>query len=188
MARRLAELDRRERDRKIALAIVRILIVWVVLFTTYYLVPLEEVSGDDPVVLVGTALVVFGAVVGWSISRVLKADLPALRAVEALGFTIPLFLCLFAIVYLVLDRQEPASFSESLDRIDALYFAITVFATVGFGDITPDTSTSRTVVSLQMLLNLVVLGVVVRVVIGAARLGIKSGGNDGPGDSSGEGS
>ena len=37
-----------------------------------------------------------------------------------------------------LDRSIP--FSETFGRTDALYFTVTVLATVGFGDITPVTS------------------------------------------------
>ena len=36
------------------------------------------------------------------------------------------------------DAQDPSSFGEPLTRSDALYFTITIFATVGFGDINPD--------------------------------------------------
>ncbi len=31
--------------------------------------------------------------------------------------------------------MDPAAFNETLTRIDSLYFTLTVFATVGFGDI-----------------------------------------------------
>ncbi|MBM9466022.1 potassium channel family protein [Nakamurella leprariae] len=50
--------------------------------------------------------------------------------------------------------------------VGALYFSVTVFATVGFGDMTPESGAIRLLVSVQMLLNLVVLGVVFRVVAG----------------------
>jgi len=50
-----------------------------------------------------------------------------------------------------------------------------VFATVGFGDITPITHQTRLVVSVQMLLNLVVIGVVVKLMIGAAQRGVSAG-------------
>jgi CDP-diglyceride synthetase len=172
MARRLADLDRRERTRKIVLAAVRIVLVWVLLATCYYTVPLEDISGNHPAALVTTIVLVFGAVFAWATLRVLKADLPQLRAAEAVGFTVPFFLTLFAIVYLVLAQPPGQNFSERLDRVSALYFTITVFATVGFGDITATSQGAQLVVSLQMLLDLVVLGVVVKVLFGAARRGI----------------
>jgi hypothetical protein len=49
-----------------------------------------------------------------------------------------------------------------------------VFSTVGFGDITPETNGARIVVSIQMLLDLVVLGAVVRLVVNAAKSGLES--------------
>ena len=52
-----------------------------------------------------------------------------------------------------------------------MYFAITVFATVGFGDITPKTDLARVVIMRQMLADLPVLGLVVRVMVGAVRAG-----------------
>jgi len=40
---------------------------------------------------------------------------------------------------------------------------------VGFGDISPRTDAARLTVSLQMLLDLAILGVLARLVVGAAR-------------------
>jgi len=45
-----------------------------------------------------------------------------------------------------------------------------VFATVGFGDITPQTELARIVVTIQMLVGLTVVGVVAKVLFGAARM------------------
>jgi hypothetical protein len=91
------------------------------------------------------------------------------RAVITLGMVIPFFLLLFASFYLSLAATSAASFSQQLDHSGSLYFTVTVFATVGFGDIVPVTAVSRLVTSVQMLLDLVVLGAVVRIVIFAAR-------------------
>ena len=44
-----------------------------------------------------------------------------------------------------------ASFTEPLTRADALYFTVTVFSTVGFGDITAKSETARVVLIVQML-------------------------------------
>ena len=177
MARRLIDLPPRERLRRIGLAMARVVAVWVVLAVGYYLLPLEDISGSHPVYLVAFVLVLFGAVFAWTTYRVFTADLPQLRAAEAVGFTVPFFLSLFAVLYLVLDKQA-AGFSVPLDRITSLYFTVTVFATVGFGDITPTTHASELLVSLQMVLDLVVLGVVVKVIFGAARRGLESSGQE----------
>ena len=49
-------------------------------------------------------------------------------------------------------------FTERLDHTRVLYFTITVFSTVGFGDITPRADLARIIVSIQMLLDLDILG------------------------------
>jgi hypothetical protein len=91
------------------------------------------------------------------------------QAVQALGLLIPFFLVLFASFYLSLATFATRNFSQPLDHTDSLYFTVTVFATVGFGDIVPLTTLARLITSVQMLLDLVVLGGVVRIVIFAAR-------------------
>ena len=82
----------------------------------------------------------------------------------------------FAIVYLSLSQSSATHFSEPLDHTGALYLVITVFSTVGFGDITPESDGARIVVSIQMLLDLVVLGAVVRLLVNVAKSGLDSDG------------
>ena len=67
--------------------------------------------------------------------------------------------------------MRPATtFTQGLDHTRALYFTITVFSTVGFGDITPATDPARLVVSAQMILDLILIGGVVRILVGAAKV------------------
>ena len=54
-------------------------------------------------------------------------------------------------------------------RTDALYFTVTVFSTVGFGDIVAVSQPARLVVTVQMLLDLLALGLVVRAFVGAVQ-------------------
>ena len=60
-----------------------------------------------------------------------------------------------------------------MDKIDAMYFTVTVFSTVGFGDITAKSDLARTLVTVQMLVNLVVIGLVAKVIFGAVDTGVK---------------
>jgi hypothetical protein len=84
---------------------------------------------------------------------------------------LPLFLLLFASSYVTMASTNAANFNvHSLTRTDALYFTVTVFSTVGFGDITAVSQTARLVVTAQMLLDLLVLGLVVRAFVGAVQL------------------
>ena len=52
-----------------------------------------------------------------------------------------------------------------------MYFSTTIFSTVGFGDITAKSQAARVVVTLQMFLDLVILGLVARLVVNAVSLG-----------------
>ena len=47
-------------------------------------------------------------------------------------------------------------------KIDGLYFTMTVVSTVGFGDITPTGQAARAIVTVQMLFDLLFIGVAVR--------------------------
>jgi len=63
------------------------------------------------------------------------------------------------------------SFNQPMTRTDALYFTVTVFATVGFGDITAKTETARLLVTGQMIVDLIILGIGARVILGAVQRG-----------------
>jgi hypothetical protein len=60
-------------------------------------------------------------------------------------------------------------FTEPLTRSDSLYFTVTIFSTVGFGDISAKAEATRLVVTTQMLLDLVVLGLGIQVILGAVK-------------------
>ena len=89
------------------------------------------------VLRLGADIALIGAVFAWQIRRIALAELPELRAVEALGVVIALFLVLFSAIYLALSHGNVRTFSEPLDHVRAIYLTITIFSTVGFGDITP---------------------------------------------------
>jgi hypothetical protein len=68
---------------------------------------------------------------------------------------------------------DPTTFSQPLNNTTALYFTVTVFATVGFGDIVATSNGMRQLVTVQMLLNLAVLGSAIRLVTSAAQRGVQ---------------
>jgi len=78
----------------------------------------------------------------------------------------------FAAGYLSLSNADVTHFSEPIDHNGSLYLTVTIFSTVGFGDITPEGGLARMVVSVQMLLDLVIIGAVVRVLTTAAKGGL----------------
>ena len=62
---------------------------------------------------------------------------------------------------------------ETLTRTDSIYFTITIFATVGFGDISAASEAARILVTAQMILDLIVLGLGIRILVGAVEVGRK---------------
>ena len=60
-------------------------------------------------------------------------------------------------------------YSEPLSRTDALYFAVTIFTSVGFGDIVARSQPARVIVMIQMLGSLAFLGVGARVLVTAVQ-------------------
>ena len=84
----------------------------------------------------------------------------------------PLYLLILARINLSNSLADPSAFTQPLNNTAALYFTVTVFATVGFGDIVAQTNTMRLLVTIQMMLNLVVLGLVIRLLTSAARRGV----------------
>ena len=61
-------------------------------------------------------------------------------------------------VYLIGTSKN---FSTPLTHIDALYFDLTTFSTVGYGDITAKSQLARVLVSAQLTLDILLLVVVI---------------------------
>jgi voltage-gated potassium channel len=162
------ELSPARRRRLSGLRLLRALATTVVLVALYYLLPLDHIK-NVPLTL-AAGIVILLAVTVWQVRAIIRARYPGLRAIEALAATVPLFLLLFASAYFTMAGTNPANFStHSLTRTDALYFTVTTFSTVGFGDITAASQSARLVVTVQMLLDLLVLGLGIRVFIGAVQ-------------------
>ena len=141
------------------------------LVVLYFTLPLTGAVDRSAAVLLVLGLLVFAGVVTWQVRSVLRSPYPGLRAIESLAAAIPLFLVLFAALYLHIADLDGAAFSEPLNRTDALYYTITVFSTVGFGDIVPRTDLARVVTMVQMLGDLVFVGLVLHLMLDAVKLG-----------------
>lgn len=167
------ELDPRERRRVLALTVVRSAAVATVVFAVYALLPAtRDVGSAGTFLRLLAGLAAIGAALAWQVRAITRADHPVLRSAEAVTGLITLHLAVFAHIYLSISRTHPQAFTETLDHISALYFTVTVFATVGFGDIAPRSDGARLVAIIQMALNLALLGAGIRLLFAAARHGL----------------
>ena len=151
---------------------VRLVAIAIVAFAVYGFLPVTDVGNAEVFLRLLGCLLAFFLAIGWQVRTILTSAKPRLKAAEALGTAIVLLIVIFAYSYLTLSVSDAASFSEPLGRTDSVYFTVTVLATVGFGDITPVSSVARLVTSAQMVLDLVVIGLVVRVLFNAAQQGM----------------
>jgi hypothetical protein len=145
----------------------------VLLVTLYYVLPLSVRPDQTTLVILLVGLVGIAVLIFWRVRAIERARYPGLRAFETLVLVIPVFLLLFSTGYYLASQADPATFNEALTRTDSLYFTVTVFTSVGFGDIVPVTAGGRTVVVVQMLADLIVLGLVLKAVVDAARRGLE---------------
>ncbi|MFI8073525.1 potassium channel family protein [Streptomyces sp. NPDC086033] len=156
--------------RRLLLSVARSSVAVVLSVVIYYLAPLDQGLDIGTAIALAVSLVLFAGVVVWQIRSVTRSDFPRLRAIETLATAGPIFLIIFSAAYVLLSKNQADSFSETLGRTDALYFTVTVFATVGFGDITPVTGTARVVTMAQMLADVVLVGMIARILLGAVRI------------------
>jgi hypothetical protein len=156
--------------RLVILTVVRTVFSVVLATVLYYVLPLDRAADLFTVAFLVVGLVVLVVVMVWQIRGILRSPNPLLRAIEGLAVSIPFYLLLFSAVYFLMARASDGNFNEALTRTDALYFTVTVFATVGFGDIAATSQGARLIVTFQMLVNLVLIGAGLRIVVGAVRV------------------
>jgi voltage-gated potassium channel len=72
-------------------ALLRALLTAAALVVLYYALPITGQAGSSPTVVLAVGLLVFAVAITWQVQAILRAQYPALRAIEALGAAIPLF-------------------------------------------------------------------------------------------------
>lgn len=152
--------------------LIRMVATGVLILVIYFFIPVEGAAGlVTTAALALIAMIIYTWAVIRMIGRISRAPNPMLVVGEAVVVAVLLFVALFALLYMVMTTSNPGAFSMVLDKSAALYFAMTITSTVGFGDIVPVSTLARNVVTFQMLLNLVVLGAAVRGVVYAGQIG-----------------
>ena len=123
--------------------------------------------------LVGTAALVFSQ--AWAYRQAAGTGTARLRGLLVAVYIAVLF---FSTVFYLLERSQPGQFAELETRVDAVYFALTVLSTVGFGDVHAVGQTARVLVSAQIVFNLLVISLAVGAVRDAARPRPKAAGEE----------
>lgn len=162
-------------------AVTRALLLAAALLLAYWMAPLQGHASRTRLfgLVIGLALVAVIMVFG--VRSIVGSPTPRLRAIQVLIIVVPLFLICFSATYLAMSHQNSAAFSTALSRTGALYFTVTIFSTVGFGDIVPVSDAARLVVMGQMIGDLVLIGAGVRVLVSAVQVGLERKNDEGRG-------
>ncbi|MGY1660893.1 potassium channel family protein [Geodermatophilus sp. SYSU D00705] len=153
--------------RPLLVGVARTLLTTIGLLVVYFLLPLDREFTAGTVAGLAAGVVAVGLLVAWQVRAILRSPHPALRAVEGIALSLPLFLLLFATTFVQLSDTDPDAFTEPVSRVDGLYFVVTVFATVGFGDIAPVSEVARVLTTLQMVGDLILIGLVLKLFLAA---------------------
>jgi hypothetical protein len=171
--------DARWRRRLLAASAARICVTTAGLGLLYALVPVPGTSGARALAGMLAGLAGFLVLVAWQIRAIVRADHPVLRAVEAVTVALAVLIAVFSFTYLSFSRADAGSFSEPLAHVDAVYFTVTVIGTVGFGDIVARSGAARMLVTVQMLVDIALVAGAARLVVVAARAGLRRQGRGG---------
>lgn len=165
-------LSRAARRHALILPLVRTLGLTVAVFVLYFTLPFDNTSWIESGLALLVGLVAVACLLAWHTRQIAQSPYPRVRAIEALATTFPIFILIFSTTYFVMDTYSTGSYSQTMTRVDALYFAVTVFSTVGFGDITPVSEPARIIVTVQMFLDLLLVGLVVRILFQSVQTGL----------------
>lgn len=100
---------------------------------------------------------------------ILQAENPFAAAVAAVAVTFTLVILGSASMYFGMASSDPGQFRGLETKIDAVYFAVVIMSTIGFGDITPVGQAARLVTTLHIVVTLTFAGGAIRLVTWAGR-------------------
>ncbi|MEV4835003.1 potassium channel family protein [Nonomuraea sp. NPDC049486] len=144
------------------------------IIAAYYVVPLQE-DQPDWVRFLRVACVIAGlALVCWSVVREARQQsagdegglTPATLALITVAGVV-----LFALADYNVAYWRQGEFAGLETRTDALYFAVSTLATVGFGDVHAQGQLARGLVLVQMAFNLIVLATAATLLTGKLKAG-----------------
>jgi voltage-gated potassium channel len=159
--------------RRLLVSLLRAVVVAVLSFTLYFTLPFDKASAFNTGVALLIGLVLVTILLAWQARQIAHDPHPRARAVEALVTSFPIAVLVFATTYFLMSEGSPESFNQPLSRVDSLYFTVSTFATVGFGDVAAVTEAARIIVTIQIVVDLILVGLVVRVFLSSVQSGLE---------------
>jgi len=140
----------------------------------FFAIPFGEILSLKSIVLVEALFILFWSTVfllfmRWQLRSIHSSATPETRWLEALIVLGVLFISVFARVYRILSLSVPTSFTVPLTIIDSYFYTLGTLSTTGTGDISPRGDVAKVLTMVQIVANLAFIGLIVRVLTGAAR-------------------
>ncbi|MEV0359255.1 potassium channel family protein [Nocardia sp. NPDC050697] len=141
----------------------------------YYGIPLNLNLGDR--ILGALAFLVglagLAQLIDRHIRRLTAAPRQTGRQVDGILLLLTVTIVFFALTYYLLATNGSAQFDGLVTRTDALYYTIVTLGTVGYGDVRATGQAARIVTMLQIVFDLVVVGVLLAVATGTITRGLR---------------
>ena len=90
-----------------------IVLAWALILGAFFVLPIGRQSGLREIIRIGADIALIGALVAWQIRRISVAELPELRAAEALGIVVAIFLVAFSAIYLSMSHHGTSNFTSA---------------------------------------------------------------------------
>jgi voltage-gated potassium channel len=138
----------------------RNVLAFAAVLVAYYAAPVGEFPSVPGLVLSVVGLLAGMGLLAWlavrQVERVSRRA-PGDESVRLEGLVMLLFVAepLFALGFYALERADAGEFADLSTKTDALYFATSTVATVGFGDVHATGQLARALVTVQLAFNLV---------------------------------
>lgn len=127
----------------------------------YYAVPVGALPSGIGIVISVAALLGGVTLLGWltvrQVQRLARRTADEAVRLDSLVFLVVVVVPMFALGFFALNDADPDQFVSLDTKTDALYFALSTLATVGFGDVHATGQLARGLVTLQIAFNLVIV-------------------------------
>ena len=127
----------------------------------YYAVPVGALPSGIGIVISVAALLGGVTLLGWltvrQVQRLARRTADEAVRLDSLVFLVVVVVPMFALGFFALNDADPDQFVSLDTKTDALYFALSTLATVGFGDVHAEGQLARGLVTLQIAFNLVIV-------------------------------